>query len=245
MKGVILAAGKGSRLQELTEDIPKVLLRVGDKTCLEHIITGMQGAGIEEIIIVIGYLGDKIVKCFGNGEKLGVKLSYVEQSLDRYGTGYAASLVEPFLDDDSIMLSFGDIIIDPINYRKLFKQYNNQLSKSENLAAVLSLNWVEDPSQGGAVYLKEDGLVEKIVEKPASGTSTTHWNSAGLFAFAPVFFRYLDKISRSDRGEYEITNAINLLLEDNLNVGAMQIESYWQDVGTVESYKRICKILGN
>ncbi len=240
MKGVILAAGKGTRLEELTENKPKALLKVGNKNCLEHIIEGMRDAGITDIIVVIGYQGQQIVDYFGDGNKLRVNLQYVKQSLDKYGTGYAGSLVEPLIDD-SFMLSFGDIIITKDNYQRLYNQYQNY----DNVSAVISLNWVDDPSEGGAVYIKEDGLVKKLVEKPPQGSSKTNWNSAGLFIFSPILFKYLKKISKSERGEYEISHAINLMINDGVDISSFKIDSYWQDIGTPEDYEHIQKILSS
>jgi NDP-sugar pyrophosphorylase family protein len=274
MKGVILAAGKGTRMQELSEDKPKVLLKVGGRSPLEHIISGMKKAAVDEIIIVIGYMGEQIRAELGDASTLGVKIEYVEQSLDKYGTAYALSLVEELIKD-SFMLSFGDIILDEDNYRNLYEKYkfssylmsrdqageagqlqahtkSQRIEKSlepaekkqqKKVEAVVSLNWIEDPSTGGAVYLDQQGMVKKIVEKPEAGTSSTHWNSAGLFIFSPLIFKYLKKLSKSERGEYELPGAVNLMIEAGHNVASYKTISYWQDLATPENYQQINEVL--
>jgi len=287
MKGVILAAGKGSRMKELTEDKPKVLLEVDGRSSLEHIISGMKKAGIDDIVIVIGYKGEMIKEKLGRGSELGVKITYVEQDLNKYGTGYALSLVKPYIEN-SFMLSYGDIILAENNYLNLYEKYkycnylynqelkNNEklnsneqysdlskdnenfssaskdfeesaeqdvefrnLKSNKNIEAVISLNWVEDPSSGGAVYLNKEGLVKKIVEKPEAGTSTTNWNSAGLFIFSPLIFNFIEKIRKSERGEYELPSAVNLMLEEGINIASLKIKSYWQDLAEPDDYERI------
>lgn len=287
MKGVILAAGKGSRMKELSEEKPKVLLKVDGRSSLEHIISGMKKAGIEDIVIVIGYKGKMIKEELAKGSELGVKITYVEQNLNKYGTAYALSLVKPYIEN-SFMLSYGDIILAENNYLNLYEKYKfcnylyNQelkcddkleyketdsdiiknsdeissfekdfadyneedneyanLKKKNNIEAVISLNWVEDPSSGGAVYLDKKGFVKKIVEKPEVGTSKTNWNSAGLFIFSPLIFNYIEKVNKSDRGEYELPSAVNLMLEDGLNIASLKIESYWQDLAEPDDYEQI------
>jgi NDP-sugar pyrophosphorylase family protein len=274
MKGVILAAGKGTRMQELSEEKPKVLLKVGGRSSLEHIISGMKKAAVDEIIIVIGYKGDQIKAELGDGSSIGVEIEYVEQSLDKYGTAYALSLVEELIKD-SFMLSFGDIILDEDNYRNLYEKYkfsNYLLSRDEaaeagqlqartksqrteksleaaekrqqkKVEAVISLNWIKDPSSGGAVYLDQQGMVKKIVEKPEAGSSSTNWNSAGLFIFSPLIFNYLKKLSKSERGEYELPDAVNLMIEAGHNVASYKTISYWQDLANPDNYQQINEIL--
>jgi dTDP-glucose pyrophosphorylase len=258
MKGVILAAGKGTRMQELSQEKPKVLLKVGGRSSLEHIISGMKKTGIDDIIIVIGYKGEMIKQEMGDGSSLGVEIEYVEQSLDKYGTAYALSLVEGLVED-SFMLSFGDIILAEDNYRNLYEKYkfcNYLLAREETgqpqtqpqaeqkkVESVVSLNWIKDPSSGGAVYLDEKGMIDKIVEKPEPGSSSTHWNSAGLFIFSPLIFKYLEKISKSERGEYELPAAVNLMIEDGHNIASYKTLSYWQDLATPDNYQQINQLL--
>jgi len=237
VKGVILAAGRGTRLKGLGKELPKVLLNVGERTCLEHIVLGMKSAGITEFIVVIGHLGEVIKERYGDGESLGVNITYVTQDLREYGTGKAVALVEHLVQDEPFILSYGDIIIDPANYKALLDVYER------NNSIVESVNWVDDPKDGAAVYFDESNRVEQVIEKPPAGTAKTNWNNAGLYVYKPVIFEYLRKTRQSSRGEYELTSALKLMLEDNVPVTAYKIQGYWQDIGRPEDLKRISQQL--
>ncbi len=99
--------------------------------------------------------------------------------------------------------------------------------------AVIGVKKVDDPWQGAAVY-EEQGLVRRIIEKPVKGTSTTHWNSAGVYAFRPILFHLLQGLKPSPRNEYELTSAIEQMVESNLEVRISPIEGPWRDVGRPE-----------
>ena len=237
MIGVILAAGRGTRLKEIGKMMPKALLEVGNKTCLEHIILGMKDAGITRFGVVIGHLGEMIEERFGDGGDLGVEITYLRQDLSQYGTGRAVQLAEGLADGGPLMVSYGDIIVDPINYQAI-------LNLSEQGAfTVNSVNWVDDPTRGAAVYLREDGTIKKIIEKPPAGQSTTNWNNAGVYVYQPILFDYLRKIEQSQRGEYELTEALRQMVEDGIPVRSHKISGYWRDIGRPEDLEAINKLL--
>src|SRR4029078_13218815 len=114
------------------------------------------------------------------------------------GTGCAALLAGEFAAGDRFLLTFGDIICESDDYRGI---------SALDAVAVLGVKHVDDPYQGAAVY-EHNGVVNRIVEKPPKGTSSTHWNSAGLYTFGPLIFEHLAKLEPSPRGEYELTAAI-------------------------------------
>ncbi|NLJ74483.1 MAG: nucleotidyltransferase family protein [Firmicutes bacterium] len=237
MIGVILAAGRGTRLKEIGKLMPKALLQVGNKTCLEHIILGMKGAGITKFGVVIGHLGEMIEERFGDGKSLGVEITYLRQDLSQYGTGRAVQLSEELADGGPLMVSYGDIIVDPVNYRAM-------LELSENgTRTVNSVNWVDDPTHGAAVYLREDGTIKRIIEKPPAGQSTTNWNNAGIYVYQPILFDYLRKIEESQRGEYELTEALRQMVEDGIPVRSHKITGYWRDIGRPEDLEAINALL--
>lgn len=237
MIGVILAAGRGTRLKEIGEMMPKALLKVGNKTCLEHIILGMKDAGITRFGVVIGHLGEMIEERFGDGEGLGVEITYLRQDLSQYGTGRAVQLAEGLADEGPLMVSYGDIIVDPVNYQAMLN-----LSQ-QGAYTVNSVNWVDDPTHGAAVYLREDGTVKKIIEKPPAGQSTTNWNNAGVYVYQPILFDYLRKIEQSQRGEYELTEALRQMVEDDIPVRSHKISGYWRDIGRPEDLEAINRLL--
>jgi dTDP-glucose pyrophosphorylase len=157
-----------------------------------------------------------------------VKLEFrVQDPVD--GTGSAARLAREFVGNKSFLLTYADILCDSSEY----VHCGAILHGVPAAAAVLAVKAVDDPWQGAAVY-EEQGRVRSIIEKPPKGTSTTHWNSAGFYAFRPILFQYVDRITPSPRGEYELTSALNLMLEDSLDLRISPIEGKWRDVGRPE-----------
>jgi len=228
VKAVILAAGKGTRMLPLTERRPKPLVPVAGRPILEHIVGGLASAGVDEVCLVIGWMGDQIVEAFGDGRRLGAKLTYVWQE-EFGGTGAAVLLAEEFIGDDRFVLGWGDIIIPPENYRRMMAIY-----REERPEAMLAVNRVDDPWEGAAVYV-EDGCVDRIIEKPPKGASTTNFNNAGLFVFGPELLGLLKRTEVSERGELEVPSAIQAMLEAGSAIRAYEIDGYWSDVARPSS----------
>lgn len=223
MKGVILAAGKGTRMLPLTQRRPKPLVPVLDRPMIEHIICGARDAGFDHLCLVVGYFGDMIQDALGDGSRLGVKLEYIWQEVAG-GTGAATLLAEDFVGDEPFFLSWGDIIVGPQTYQNVARAWHD-----EHPDAVLSLNYVEDPWEGAAVYV-EDGYISRIIEKPPRGSSTTHYNNAGIFIFGPELVEILKDTPDSQRGEKEVPDAIQTLLSQGARIRGLEVEGYWSDV---------------
>lgn len=229
MKAVILAAGKGTRMGDITKNIPKPMIEVAGKPVIEHIICGLMSAGITEFILITRYLTEKIEAYLGNGSAMGAKISYVPQS-DRYGTGAALLEAKSLTGGGPVLMTYGDIITPPANYAGALSTF-----AEKNGEAVITLNWMDDPWAGGAVHVDDDsGKVAKIVEKPPKGKVISHWNSAGIFVFKSVIFHYLEKLQPSPRGEYELPDALNAMVRDGLSVYPYYLQGRWQDVGRPE-----------
>ncbi len=232
-RAVVLAAGKGTRMGGVTSETPKPMLLVKGKPMLEHILEGLAAVRVEEFFIVVGYHHEMIERYFrgwGSTQSPGgpLRLEFrVQDPVD--GTGSAARLAKDFAGDDPFLLTYADILCDPSEYVRCA----GILAQDPNTAAVLAVKAVDDPWQGAAVY-EEGGRIRSIIEKPPKGTSTTHWNSAGFYAFRPVLFRYLDRLEPSPRGEYELTSALDMMLEDSLDLRISPIEGEWRDVGRPE-----------
>ena len=229
IKAVILAAGHGTRMGKLTSDIPKPMLPISGKPMLAYILMWMKEAGIEDIALIVGYRNEVIEEYFGGGEKFGINIRYIIQEVPD-GTGSAVHLAKDFAGEEPFMLSWGDIITEPENYRRLIKDFRS----GENVQGVLGLNRVKDPWQGAAVYLDENRVIERIIEKPPKGTSTTSYNSSGVMILHPVVFEYTAKIEPSPRGEYEYTSALHNMLKDGLKLKGKPLEGFWCDVGRPE-----------
>jgi NDP-sugar pyrophosphorylase family protein len=234
---VILAAGRGTRMKGLTEEVPKPMLPVAGRPILEHIIVTLREAGIDRLLLVTGYRADRIEQHFGDGRRLGVEIAYRRQVV-RDGTARALLLGREAVGERDFVLAWGDILADARNYPRLVDTFTRR--RADGLLAV---NWVEDPYRGAAVYVDSDDRIERIVEKPPRGTATTRWNNAGLGVFRPIVFEYAANVAKSARGEYEIPDALSAMLRDGLAVYALPIEGFWSDVGTPEDLAEVERLL--
>lgn len=236
MKAVILAAGKGTRLADLTKERPKPMVDVGGKPCLERIIGALLKASVTEMVIVTGYMAQVIEAYFGDGSKFGVTITYVNQKVQD-GTGSAVHITKDAVGKSSFLMTYGDIIMPEENYLGMVEFFHQN-----PCMALMGVNWVNDPYKGAAVYFNDDNVVERIIEKPAQGTSTTNWNNAGIYVFNPVIYEYTAKLRLSQRGEYELPDAIQAMQKDGHLIRAYSLEGYWKDIGTPEDLKQAGKL---
>ena len=228
MRAVILAAGRGERLQPLTETLPKCMLPLVGKPILEHIIIEAKKIGIEEIVVVVGYKAKEIIDYFGTGEKLGVNITYVHQKR-RLGTAHAISKIR--INEDFLVLN-GDTIVTSDALSTVIKNHKG--------TATLGLKRVHDPRDYGVVKLEGDRIVD-IVEKPKSNIS--NMANAGVYIFSPEIFKAIKKTEKSPRGEYEITTSIKILISEGEYVCGVEIPGIWLDIGTPWGYLDSNKIM--
>jgi bifunctional UDP-N-acetylglucosamine pyrophosphorylase/glucosamine-1-phosphate N-acetyltransferase len=225
MKAVLLAAGEGVRLQPITATRPKHLIRVGGKPILEHCLEALKTSGITEAIIVTHYMSDAIRQHFGDGEKIGLKVEYVEQAAV-LGTGNAVSVVEPYVDG-AFVLVYGDLLFAPDAMKNVVHLY-----EKEKPAAVMAVVPVEKPENYGVVELENEKNVKRIIEKPALGQAPSNMANAGLYVFSMEIFDKIRQTKASIRGELELTDAISLLIRDKETVLAAKIsKDDWIDIG--------------
>lgn len=221
-KAVLLAAGRGTRMRDLTEALPKPMLEVRGKPVLQHIVEGLRDNGLTNLLIVVGWRADVVTDFFGDGSKLDVKINYGTQTVQD-GTGRVVALARDFVAEDSFLLSYGDILIAPENYARI----RDSLAGAE---AVISVKRSDDVSQGGAVFVNEKFELTDLREKPKPGEPTSPWYNAGVYAFRPNIFDYIAKLEPSPRGEYELTDAIRNLALAGEKVQAIEIAGDWADV---------------
>jgi len=224
-KAVVLAAGKGTRMGSLTEALPKPMLQVGGKPLLEHILDHLGLAGIRECGLITGYRHDVIEQHF---KDYPMTLVFIHQEVIN-GTAGAAKLARGFAGSDPVLLTFGDIWCEPDDYLRVMQPIEDE----PDTEATLAVKYVDDPFQGAAVYV-EDGFIRRIIEKPVKGTSTTHWNSAGIYCFRPSVFEEIDRVPLSARGEYELTSAIEQMIASGRKLRAVDIKGTWRDIGRPE-----------
>ncbi|MBI1816058.1 MAG: nucleotidyltransferase family protein [Deltaproteobacteria bacterium] len=232
MQAVLLAAGRGTRMGVLTETCPKPLLPVAGRPLIEHIIAGFAAAGVRELVIVTGYRSEQIETALGDGARLGVRIIYRRQTTAE-GTARALLLARDALADEPFALSWGDILVQPEFYAAMVQRF-----RARPCDALLALNAVDDPWAGAAAYVDDVGRVSRIIEKPRRGSSTTHWNNAGVFVFDQLVLDYAARLQPSARGEYELPQAIAAMITDGRAIYSLPIEGYWSDVGTPDDLRR-------
>jgi NDP-sugar pyrophosphorylase family protein len=236
MKGVVLAAGKGVRMRELTQHFAKPLLPVANTSILGWTLGAMREAGIGEVLLVVGHLQQQIRDAVGDGAALGLDVAYVEQPTMR-GTGEAAMCARAFTADEPFVLAFGDIVTPPENVARLVREFERTAPD-----AMLTTHWTEDPFAEAAVYSDGD-VVTRIVEKPPRGASTTNAANAGIFVFTRRLYELLDRVELSPRGEYELTDALRMLSEGAGTLRAFELDGFWANVTSPEELLRTNRLM--
>ena len=225
MKGIILHAGHGTRLRPLTYGRPKQLLPIANKPMSQFGLELLKNSGVDEIAIIIGGNNAEKVKGFyRNGERFGVKISYVFQDSPK-GISHAIGLCEEFVGKEKFIVFLGDNI--------LIKDISNNIREFENSDsdAKIFLCEVDNPSQFGIADVK-DGKVTKIIEKPKE--PPTNFAVIGVYLLTPKIFEVIKNLKPSWRNELEITDALQKLLEQENKISFDVITNYWKDTGTVD-----------
>ena len=223
MKGIILHAGHGTRFRPLTHTGPKQLLPIANKPMSEYCIESLKDAGVTEIAIIIGGIGsNKVKEYYDNGEKFGVKITYIEQDAPR-GIAHAVSLCQNFVKNEKLVVFLGDNLINTSisDFRKNFEN-------SEHEASLL-LCEVDNPEQFGIAYLDKD-RISKMIEKPKNPESNLA--ITGIYFLTPKIFEKIKKLKPSWRNELEIVDALQMILDDGNNVSYNIITEFWKDTGT-------------
>ncbi len=222
-KAVILAAGRGTRMGEITRELPKPLIPLNGRPMLLHILDRIAAAGVEEVLLVTGYLADQIE---ATASTHGIPVTFRRQHVVN-GTAKAALLAKDWVGSEPFLLTFGDILAETEHYTGMRDAFPGN-------AGVLAARHVDDPCQGAAIYVDENRRVTRIIEKPVKGTSTTNWNSAGIYVFAHQVFDELEQVPISERGEYELTSAITQMLDAGHHLKLFALDGNWLDVGRPE-----------
>ena len=224
MKGLILAGGKGTRLRPITHTSAKQLVPVANKPILFYAIEAIRDAGIREIGVIVGHTKQEIMDACGDGSRFGVEITYIEQSAP-LGLAHAVKVARDFLMGRRFVMYLGDnLILDGI--RAMVDEF-----RSENHASHILLARVPDPSQFGVAELA-DGRVVRLVEKPPEPQSDLAL--VGVYLFDQPVFDAVDAIRPSARGELEITDAIQWLVDHGYVVKPHVVTGWWKDTGKLE-----------
>lgn len=225
LKGLILSGGKGTRLRPLTHTSAKQLVPVANKPVLFYGIEAMAAAGIEDVgIIIAPETGDEIRAAAGDGERFGVRITYIVQDEPR-GLAHAVLTAEEFLGDAPFVMYLGDNLLrDGIT--DLVATF-----RAEEPDALILLTPVPDPEHYGVAELS-DGRVSRLVEKPKE--PATNLALVGVYMFTPAIFDAARAIKPSWRDELEITDAIQHLVDAGLRVDPHIVHGWWKDTGQVD-----------
>jgi bifunctional UDP-N-acetylglucosamine pyrophosphorylase/glucosamine-1-phosphate N-acetyltransferase len=225
MKAVLLAAGAGERLMPITATRPKHLIKVAGKPILQFCLEAVKKAGINEVIVITHYMGEAIQEYFGDGSKLGLKLTYHEQG-KLLGTGNAAEIAEPYIDSNFILV-YGDLLFSQNAIVDVLKKFGNG-----NSIAAMGVVPVDRPENYGVVEIDPDWRVKGLVEKPGFGKASSNLVNAGIYVFSKKVFDVIRRTKVSIRGEWELTDAISTFVEEGKTIYAAELnKGDWFDVG--------------
>lgn len=211
--GVVLAGGKGSRMQPFSEHYPKPVLPVGNRPLIEHQVETMKRLGIDDVVVLVGHKGFEISKALGDGSRFGVRIRYVEQT-SALGIAHAVGRLEQHIRNP-FLLFLGDIFFVPGSLESLFT-----LFESQGGGAVLATKEEHDEKaiqRNYALVLNPEGMVTRVIEKPRHVRNRL--KGVGLYLFDLTIFDAIRRTPRTAmRDEYEITDAIQILIDDGYPV---------------------------
>lgn len=223
MKALILCGGKGTRLAPLSNNTPKQLIPIANKPTIFYILDQIVRSGIKDIgIIVSPHNRNMMIDSIGHGDKWGANINYITQHKP-IGLANAVKEARSFVNDDNFLLVLGDNLIQN-DFRRIISKFENN-----SFDALIVIREVSDPRMFGVVELDDAGRITKLIEKPKEPKSNLA--ILGLYIFRPVIFDAIERISPSWRGEYEITDAIQNLLETGSALDYYIYRGIWQDIG--------------
>jgi len=221
MKAVLLVAGKGTRMLPLTKDKPKHFIEINGKPFIHHLLEDLKEAGFKEFGLVVNYRKEFFKEFAKNKDDISI----IEQERT-LGTGDAVRSVKDFVGGENFVVVMGDNLYDPQDLKRMVKK--------DGFCYVAGKK-AKHPERYG-VLVEDQGLLKKIVEKPENFVGDLI--NVGLYKFTPKVFGALERIKLSPRGEFEVTDAINILAQQGL-VKVVKMNGYWVDFGKPEDIKKV------
>ena len=234
MKAIIAAAGKGTRMLHLVKDKPKHMIEVLNKPFLFYLLENLKKGGVNEIILVVGYQKHAMEK-FAEDYKNDFNITLVDQfekfNEEKYGTSVPVESAKDFVKDETFLAVYGDNLYSPDDVKRLIQAENT------NYITVLEH---KHPENYGVAITDNEGFLTKIIEKPKEPPS--NFINTGLYKFTPKIFEEVEKVGVSPRGEYELTDAIQILAEKH-KVKVLKLQDYWLDFGKPEDIQKVEEFL--
>jgi mannose-1-phosphate guanylyltransferase len=230
MRAMVLAAGLGKRLRPLTFEVPKPLAPVANRPVMEHILALLERHGYREVIANLSHLGDQIRERFGDGSAHGLELSYSEEP-ELLGTAGGVRNVAEFLtggDDDSFLVISGDALTD------IDLDAMRAAHASHGGIATLAVKKVADTREYGVVIHGPDGRIEGFQEKPDPAEALSDLGNAGIYMFRREIFDHFPEREFVDWA----MDVFPALLETDTSFYVHEIDAYWNDIGSLEEYRR-------
>jgi mannose-1-phosphate guanylyltransferase len=227
MKAIILAGGIGERLRPITYDIPKPLLPIKGRPLLEHLLIFLRKYDVKDIIVSVGYKADMIMQYFGNGEALGLNISYIVEK-ERLGTGGCLNLLKEQPLETFIVMNGDDLT--NFNLKEMISCH-----KKKGKKATLALLEVDDPSSYGVAKIK-NGLIEEFVEKPKKEEAPSNLINSGFYLLEPDTLKLV-------RGKTKVMLEQDVfpVLAKEKELAYFKISTPWFDIGTPERYEEAIK----
>jgi dTDP-glucose pyrophosphorylase len=222
LDAVLMAGGKGQRLYPLTENIPKPLLKIGERPIIEHNIDRLKKFGIENVFISINYLGEKLVEYFGNGSKKGINISYIKEKKP-LGTVGSIKLAEKDFVEETILLMNSDLLTT-IDFAEFYDAF---ISSSADMAVAATSYHVDIPY--AVLEVEENNIVQSLKEKPRY----TYYSNAGIYLLKRSILAYIP-----DDEIFDSTDLMEKLINDGKKIITYPILGYWLDIGKLDDYKK-------
>jgi mannose-1-phosphate guanylyltransferase/phosphomannomutase len=234
MKAIVLAGGFGTRIQPLTNSIPKPMLPILNRPMMEHIIVKLRDElQITQIAVMLFFKPEVIKNYFKDGKEWGVEITYYQPD-DDYGTAGAIAYARDFLKETFIIVS-GDLVTN-FDFKKIEKFHKSKQSK-----LTIGLTSVENPLQFGVVIANKNGEIEKFLEKPSWGEVFSDTINTGIYMLEPEI---MDSIPYGQNFDFA-KDLFPKLMKENITLWGCALEGYWRDVGNPESYREVYKDIFN
>ncbi|MBV5321303.1 MAG: NTP transferase domain-containing protein [Sulfuricurvum sp.] len=228
MKAVIMAGGFGTRIQPLTNSIPKPMLPIMNRPMMEHTIVSLRNLGIKEFIVLLYFKPEVIKDYFDDGSKWGIKITYVVPD-DDYGTAGAVKKAQEYIGDENFIIISGDLVTD-FDFQKIFDYHKLKKSK-----LTITLTSVENPLEFGVVIANNEGKIEKFLEKPSWGEVFSDTINTGIYIIEPEILDYIPNNENFDFAK----DLFPMLMHKGIDLMAGYADGYWRDVGNPESYRDV------